>query len=219
MQLKNEGFLKNYGPKSRGKYFIDSNNNDFFISDVISKLAVMYNDAILCYNSALEYHNLSRYASTNVIYFSSKTSKDIEHIFPKEIKNIDLKQIDFGIVETKFENVRIKVTDIERTIIESIRFPKYALGWGNIFHAIKGVKKIEEEKLMEYLMRFQIPTLTSKVGLILEHFKDELNTQQHFFSRLSNYKNNTPFRLIRNSSGVLNKTWNIYVPVNFFDYA
>lgn len=217
IQLKNDGFLKNHKAKGRGSYFIDTNKNNLYITDITAKLAAISDDVILCYNSALEYHNLSRYASTNVIYISGKTSRDIDHIFPKKIKNIDLKQKDFGIIEA--DNDLIKVTDIERTIIDCIRLPKYALGWENIFHAIKNVKKIDEGKIMEYLICFSTPTLSSKVGLVLEHFKDELDIQQHFFSRLSLYRNNTPFRLIRNSPGSLNKTWNIYVPKNFFDYA
>ena len=217
-KLKNEGFIRNLGEKGRGKYIIGDNREDLYFSDVISKMASVYDDIILRYNSALEYHNLSRYVTTNRLYISGTTIQQIDDLFPKSIENTNLGKL-FGTIEVRIDNQSIKVTDLERTILDCIRFPKYALGWENIFFALKRVKDLDEEKILSYLIEYQLPSLSSKVGLLFEHYKKELNLPDSFLGRLSLYKSRTTFRLIRNTPGELNKTWNIYVPANFFNYG
>ena len=217
-KMKNEGFIRNLGDKGRGRFIVGNNREDVYFSDVISKIASVYDEIILRYNSALEYHNLSRYVTTNRLYISGTTVRQIDELFPRSIENTNLGK-DFGIIEVNIDNQRIKVTDIERTILDCIRFPKYALGWENIFFALKRIKNIDDKKILSYLIEFQIPSLSSKVGLLFEHYKQELNLPDNFLGRLSLYKSRTPFRLIRNVPGELNKTWNIYVPENFFNYG
>lgn len=69
LQLQERGFIYKYkGRKSRGKYVITSEGNSIYISNVISKISSLYNDIIICYSTALEYHNLSRYANSRIIY-------------------------------------------------------------------------------------------------------------------------------------------------------
>lgn len=218
LKLKKEGFIRNLGEKGRGKFIIGDNREDLYFSDVISKMASVYDEIILRYNSALEYHNLSRYVTTNRLYVSGTTIQQIDDLFPKSIENTSLGK-HFGIIEVHIDKQSIKVTDIERTILDCIRFPKYALGWENIFFALKRIKNIDEEKVLNYLIEYQLPSLSSKVGLLFENFKKELNLPDSFLGRLSLYKSRTSFRLIRNTPGELNKTWNIYVPANFFNYG
>lgn len=217
-QLQERGFISKYrGKKSRGMYVISSREDDIYIPDVIGKLFQVYDNITLCYNTALEYFDLSRYVSSRIVYISGNTSSDINSIFDKKIKEVELKNPEIGIIDINKDQARI--TDKERTIIDCIRFPKYALGWENVFHALNRVKELDEEKILYYLREFRAPTLTSKVGVILEHYSSELDISPRFLSNLSLYKSSNPFRLLRVIPGKLNKRWNIYIPENFFENA
>lgn len=215
LNLLSSGFLTKYGESSsRGMYVISSKRENIYIPDVLGKLFQIYNDIIICYNTALEYYDLSRYATSRIIYIEGKTRTEKNIIFSKQIKEVRLKNPEIGI--SFIEKGNIKITDKERTIIDCIRFPKYALGWENIFHAIKRLKSLDEEKLLEYIIKFKTPTLTSKIGVIFENYNSILELSPRFFSSLNLYKSNTPFRLIRGYPGILDKHWNIYIPKNFF---
>lgn len=220
LQLQERGFIYKYkGRKSRGKYVITSEGDSIYISNVISKISSLYNDIIICYSTALEYHNLSRYANSRIIYISGNTSSEINEIFDKKIKQVRLKNRDLGIENIKENQLKIKITDIERTLIDCVRHPKYAIGWENVLHAVERLDSINEERILEYLREFRLPTLVSKVGVILEYYSEKLRITSRFLSRLALYKSVSPFRLIRNTPGKLNKNWNIYIPDDFFEHG
>ncbi|MBT3424831.1 MAG: hypothetical protein HN691_11005 [Bacteroidetes bacterium] len=216
-ELLKAGFIEKYGSlDSRGKYVIASKKEDIYIPNVISKLADMYDDVIICYNTALEYYNLSRYATSRVIYADGEVKSPMNEIFDKKIQKVKLKDSKIGIDFIRDKNFRI--TDKERTIIDCIRFSKYALGWENVFHAIRRLKNFDENKIIEYLRNFKSSTLTSKIGAIFENYNKYLDLSPRFYSQLQLTKSKTPFRIEREYPGKLNKNWNIYIPENFFDY-
>lgn len=219
LNLQNAGYIKKYGGKNtRGKYTTATADKDIFISDIIGKIATLYKDVVFCYSTALEYYNLSRYDNSKIIYIAGKNvPPELGTIANKKIKNITLPYPETGIAENVYNKIKIKITDFERTLIDCIRYPKYAIGWENIIHALKQIKEIDEEKILKYLLEFQNSSLISKVGLLFDNFAESIPVSKRMLNSMSLYKSQQPTRLIRNLQGKINKTWNIYVPDNFFN--
>ena len=115
--------------------------NKFQIASSINK------DSYLSHYSAFEVYGFTNQVY-NVVYVSSSIHfndfefEGIKYICVKTNKKFGVKEIEY--------NYKIKVTDIERTIIDSIHYIDKISSLEEIINNIKMVKKINEEKLLMY---------------------------------------------------------------------
>lgn len=168
-----------------GKYIIipqEMGDDVGYIGDwyIIAREFVKSPDYYISYYSAMDIHNMVIHPLTKVFITTPlqeyKKRKNVgnttfEFIYTN-IKNI------WGIKDiwvTKSE--KVKVSDIERTIIDCLYRPKYC---GGILEIIKGLwiqrEKIDFEKLLNYVIKFNKIVVIKRLGYILEilNLKDEL---------------------------------------------
>ncbi|MCO5216061.1 MAG: hypothetical protein M9950_07890 [Thermomicrobiales bacterium] len=75
----------------------------------------------------------------------------------------------FGIIEGRDGSVPIRVSDQERTLIESLQWPEYSGGIANVIRAWAIAEDfIDINKIVEYTERFDIKVLTQRVGFVAE---------------------------------------------------
>jgi len=218
--LQNQGFVEKLsGSKSRGKYIVDSGGENVrFITDPVQAIASLFgNTVIFCYTTALEIHGLSRYGMSFVVYIHGGTSKGLPSLDEVNIKRVKLRSPGTGMMLFKRAGQNIQLTDVERTIIDCVHRPKYAVGWENLFYALKKVEQVNGERVLEYLKKFRIPSLYARMGVILENFREKWKIEKTLLNNLRMYCPLTPVRFFRNEPGRLNKQWNIYVPEGLFE--
>jgi len=119
-----------------------------------------------------------------------------------------------GIISSSRKNIRINYTDLERTLIDCVQRTKYAGGWENIIYAINRIQKIDEEKIINYLKHFKLPSLNAKIGFLLEANKDRWNISRSGLVMLKQISLSNPINFFRKEPGKLNKEWNLYIPDN-----
>lgn len=170
------------------------------------------NDAFIVYHSALEYYGLATQVFNNVIvgcenkvsgfYFDGVSYEP--HIVKERI------QIEFN----QLSNVR--VSSLERTIIDCINNIDLAGGIEEVLGALEQVSYLDENKLIEVLNVYNKVLLFQKVGYILEQYNDTLMLSNSFFEYCeSKLTNQVKYFLSDNYKNIAyDSKWKLMAPTN-----
>jgi predicted transcriptional regulator of viral defense system len=172
-------------------------------------------DAYLSHHSALEYHGLVNQVFHEV-HVSSK-SRFNHFVF----QGIDYKyvspKINEGVISGN-NTGNIRLTDIERTLIDRIYQMNRITGYEELCHAIEVMHDLDEKKLLFYLSAYGIQSLYQKSGYILEKYQDRFGLSDGFFEICkSNVKNGVVYLIDRAHAGSkFNRTWQIMEPITSY---
>ncbi|MGV8171693.1 MAG: type IV toxin-antitoxin system AbiEi family antitoxin domain-containing protein [Candidatus Woesearchaeota archaeon] len=200
-----------------GIYYINPLDDQEFYPDTTHIATKLRPDAIITSSTALKAHKLTD-NTDNTIYITSKHPSKIR--IGKYTYRI-LKGYNFGIDNTKYQTpygpIEIKITDIERTIIDCIK-TRSIKGEELIKILIEKKPEINMKKMLNYLEKYNMPILYSKTGLILETCKTQIKLSEadieKIHSKLTkkiNYYKELGIRLVR-PRYQYNKEWNIMIP-------
>jgi len=129
------------------------------------------------YHSALEYWGLATQVF-NTVYFSSD----------KRVSNYGYSGIDYVGVNSPFEegilekqnNSIIRVTDLERTLIDCIDKIDLAGGFEEIVEGISYLRHVKEDKLLNYLRIYNKNFLYQKTGYFFSSYTENLLSKEFF---------------------------------------
>lgn len=169
-------------------------------------------DAFICFHSALEYYGFSNQVFNTItvgtkVRFNNFTFDDIDYI-RKPCKHI------IGIDNVIREGVR--VTSLERTIIDCIDDINAAGGIEEVLNALDQIRILNEERLLEILKTYDSVILYQKVGYILEYFKDDLMLTDMIFDECKKHLTNQVKYFLRDEYKDIayNSTWKLMAPKN-----
>lgn len=151
---------------------------------------------------------------TTSLYLQNEFSQVIDKIFvltPKQKKKINLFQTEisfikmksslmFGYKKIKKEDSYIFISDLEKTIIDSLLYPKYI----RINNALELIKKSNKEKLIEYANLTKKEVIIRKIGFLLD-----MEKIPHRLKRRTKtiYKFNPQIK----EKGKFNNKWFLYI--------
>lgn len=154
--LKKKGAIK-----SQRKGFIAlKETNEFIIAAAIN------NPSYISLWSALNYYGFSDQLPKKIFVITAKKSEEINSF--KYVK-ISKKRF-FGYVKSG----ELTISDPEKTIIDSLLFPKYSGGIKEIMLSIKNnINKINIKKLIGYAFKVESKAVLRRLGFILDniHYK------------------------------------------------
>ena len=204
------------------KGYIDCVRRNLFVAisletkqPVVNRYVIASNiatDAYITHHSAFEY-----YGYANQVYYEVYTAAKTR-FRGFEYDGITYRRVAPNInsgVDTKRDGTR--VTDIERTVIDSINDFEKIGGLEELLHCLSLVPSLNEEKLFNYLDEYDKRLLYQRTGYILEHFKDELKLSEGFFTTC---KSTIPkskqyfYKGLQHESHHLAKGWRLFVPEN-----
>lgn len=175
----------------------------------------IFDTSYLAYHSALEYHGLANKEFDKVLVVNPKRFSPFIHddiTFEHTISYINI-----GVDTIELPHI-IRVTDLERTIIDCIDQTEKAGGLEQLAIALFHVQKLDVDKLLKYLRAYNIMALWQKTAYLLENFNSTLNIGKDFFDEC---KKNVSKRIIyffndgTFGKAFLNKTWNVIAPRDF----
>jgi predicted transcriptional regulator of viral defense system len=103
---------------------------------------------------------------------------------------------------------KVQCSDIEKTIIDCLYKPQYGSGITEIVKAIYKVKdKIDQEKMLKYLERFDSQVVLKRLGFILFHMDIFLLLRRYIESNIS--KAYAPLDPSMPSEGKYHSKWSI----------
>ncbi len=183
--------------------------NKFVIASNISETAVV------SHHSAFEYYGYANQVSYNI---SVTSESRFEPFIFNDFRYTRFKpNIAAGIVRIPGG---IRITDIERTVLDSINDFENDMGFEELIQCISNIPFLKEEKLIRYLEEYGKCFMYQKAGFIFEHFKEEFLFSDDFIKLCKQKSGSSSRYLIKNISK--NKMdfsgyWHLTVPHNVWN--
>ncbi len=182
--------------------------------------AKMTDDSVLAYHTALEFHGKAYSVYQHFYYLTGHSPRPLTFrsfsfrsvLFPRKLR-VKNRQ-DFGVIEADRLGLDVRVTDLERTLVDVLDRPDLAGSWEEIWRSLESVEFFDLDKVVEYVLLLENATTAAKVGFYLEQHGETLMVQDVHLKALQKLRPLQPhyFDRARRKEGRLVKQWNIVVP-------
>lgn len=177
--------------------------------EIASKIT---DDSFVCYHSALEFYGVANQVFNIVMVGSSKrfnmfSFNDMEYIR----KPIKINEQIMNIVTAS-----VRITSLERTIVDCILDIDAGGGIDEILNALEQIRVLDENKLEQVLNAYDSVLLYQKVGFILEQYKDKLMLSNAFFDMCKSHLTNQIKYFLQDEYNDIeyNSRWQLMAPKN-----
>jgi len=200
-------------------------DNEAFIVDPFLLASKMTPDAVLSHHTALEFFGHA-YSVRNIFtYFASRpvetwvfqghTFKGTR--FSKSLLSKGKELFEIRIEER--EGMDLRVTSLERTLVDTLDRPELSGSWEEIWRSLESVEFFDLDKVIEYIQLLKNSTTAAKVGFFLEQHREELMVEDHYLKELKDLCPRNPHYLsrTRRESGRIITDWNLVVPEEVLD--
>lgn len=165
------------------------------------------------WHTALEFHGVAHQPFYNSYVGSNSRFNDFT------FDNIDYRYCaspldtseDCGIISPQW-NPYVRVTDLERTLVDCCDKIGRAGGLEELLHCMEGITLLSEKKLAKYLEKYNKTFLYQKIGFILELSKAYHNVSPEFMEMCRTKGAVHTMRLNDIGSLVYVNRWKLYVP-------
>lgn len=172
--------------------------------------------AYLSHHSAFEYYGLANQVYYEVYVSSENKFNTFE--YDKVTYKFVASRMQEGIIEAK-NTTGVRVTDLERTVIESIRDHNKIGGFEELLNCLEGIHYLDEGKLLKYLEIYNTQGLYQRVGYLLQHYQKEIQLSNYFID-FCKEKIGKSRRYLLNEyteSSSYNGEWELMVPQGLFE--
>ena len=224
--IKDENAAKEILRRYKKQGYISQVRRDLYVvndlankASLVSKFEIASNitpSSCIAYHAALEYHGIAH----QIFYQICVSSKEKFNNFDYEGINYVFCQSvsDMGIVNP-FTDSLIRVTDLERTIIDCINRIDLCGGLEELVQCFAIITYLNENKLTEYLQHFDKQVLYQKTGFILSYFKKEMRLSDDFFALCKSKTGRSTRYLTDNlESNTFFKEWKLCAPENILSF-
>jgi len=184
---------------------------------VAAKLA---EDAVLAYHTALQFHGRAYSVQQQFLYLTEQASRPLRfrsHSFravppPKALKT--RKQKSVGVVIADRSGLNVRITSLERTLVDVLDRPDLGGGWEEIWRSLESIEFFDLDQVVKYALLLGNATTVAKVGLYLEQHRETLMVTDSHLRRLRAHRPATAHYLDRGrrESGRFVPSWNLVVP-------
>lgn len=169
-------------------------------------------DGVICYHSALEYHQLQTQVFTYVQIGSKARFRDFA------FKNQEYKRVPLvngpGIYTVKQEGVTIMITALERTLVDCIDRPDLCAGYEEIGKAFEMLRPgdLDYSLLTKCLEHHNKKTLWKKCGYIFDRYDIETGCPKSFLDLCRERAGNVYITMGSPLYVRYNAKWNLMAP-------
>jgi predicted transcriptional regulator of viral defense system len=172
--------------------------------------------AYISHHTAFEYYGLANQVYYEVYVSSDTRFRDFE--FEGVSYKCIASKMNDGVIDPK-NSEGIRVTDLERTVVDSIKDFEKIGGFEELLNCISAIHFLNEEKLRAYLDFYDIQVLYQKTGFLLEQYTHEMQLSHAFISYCKSKIGKSTRYLINEemNDGTYNGEWKLVVPGGLFD--
>jgi predicted transcriptional regulator of viral defense system len=183
---------------------------------VTSRLA---DDAVVAYHAALQFFGKSYSVWRRFDYLTDERRRPFafrgdEYLpvqTPAPLRGLPDKG--GGVEETTYAGGRLRVTSLERSMVDVLHSPRRCGGWEEVWRSLEMVEFVDVEAVVEYALRLGSSVTVARVGYFLEQHLDELLIDVDQLSELRRLAPRQPRYLdSTRTSGRLVHGWNLVVP-------
>lgn len=177
-------------------------------------------DAVLSHHTALQFFGRAYSVWQEFTYQSERPLREMTFreqtfrrtSFPKTLARYDKKY--FGAPAVPYSGMLLKVTSLERTLVDVLYRPRLSGGWEEVWRSLESVEFFDLDVVVEYCLLLANASTTSRVGFYLEQHREELMVEEHHLKELRAHRSRQPHYLDRSrrETGRLFRDWNLVVP-------
>lgn len=171
--------------------------------------------AYVSYHSALEYHGLANQVFHTITVSSPSRFSEFE--FNGQSYEFRVSLFEDGVLNIE-GNSTIRVTDLERTVVDCINRIDDAGGAEELVQAVSLVTYLDENKILYYLKKYDKKFLYQKTGFLLAKIHGDIMSQEFYdyCKKISNLHKNY---LVdeRNDNAKLDGEWQIIADTGLFN--
>lgn len=177
-------------------------------------------DAILAFHTALEFHGHAHSPTHEFFYLTNLGARLLEFrgqqfkaVHPPAALRRKRAEL-VGVLTAERMGIGVRVTSLERTMVDVLDRPHLGGGWEEIWRSLEGVEFFDLQEVAEYALLLGNATTIAKVGFFLEQHKDALMVEERHLDRLRKHGPRVPHHFSRRNrrSGKLVAGWNLIVP-------
>lgn len=177
-------------------------------------------DSIIAYHTALELHGIAYTTFNEFTFLANRQVSPFDYegqrfravIQPKALRNND--HTDYGVYVMQRGGLSIKLTCLERTIVDVLDRPDLGGGWEEIWRSLDNVTQLDAARLIEYALLLNNATTIAKVGYFLEQRPSHFNLEKTPFDKLLTHIPKQPHYMSRESGeGKYIEKWQLIVPL------
>lgn len=182
--------------------------------------AKLTRDAVLSYHTALDFHGHAYSVQEHFIYTASRPLSPVTFRtyifrgarFPESLRRVNREN--FGVIRMDRSGMEVKVTSLERTMVDVLNRPELSGDWEEIWRSLESVEFFNLDKVVEYALLLGNATTAAKVGFFLEQHREPLMVEEKHLKPLHDLRPRQPHYLERGKrkSGRLLSEWNLVIP-------
>ncbi|MDO4165673.1 MAG: hypothetical protein Q4D56_15015 [Bacteroides sp.] len=196
----------------RNLYAVIDPATDAPIADKYELASSITETSYVGWHTALEFHGVAHQPFYNAFVGNGK-----------RFNNFHFEDVAYEYCSSPFEaseengiispagNPFVRVTNLERTIVDCCDRMDRAGGPEELLHCIESINLINEDKLTKYLALYNKTFLYQKVGFIMEH-SQEYNHVSGVFIEACRNKGAIHTKRLTNTSNKYVSRWKLYVP-------
>lgn len=184
---------------------------------ICSKMA---SDAVLAYHTAMQFHGKVYTVRNDYVCCSRSRVHSFDYegqtfkavLFPRSL--LIKGQEAFAVEVTESQGEPLRVTSLERTMVDMLQRPELSGGWEEVWRSLEMVEYYHLDKIVEYVDLLDNATTAAKVGLFLDQHREQLMVDPSHLERLKARCPKSPHYLERSHKGnsKLFPDWNLVVP-------
>jgi predicted transcriptional regulator of viral defense system len=177
-------------------------------------------DAAIAYHTALQFHGKAHSISRRFTYLTVRRNKPFRFrgaeyvpvLVPAVLRV--LKDWGGGIAEESHAGLTIRVTTLERTLVDVLDNLRYGGGWEETFRSLESVGFFDLDAVIEYVLKMRKAVTVARVGFFLELYREQLMVEDQHLEALQKHAPSCPMYLDRRKRepGKLQARWNLIVP-------
>ena len=182
-------------------------------------------DAVLSHHTALEFHGRAYSVWGHRIYsgtrppgpltFRSQVYRGAR--FPAALRRAGAAHA--GVQLAERAGVSVRVTSLERTLVDAVDRPDLAGGWEEVWRSLASIEFLDVDRVVAYALQLDNATTIARVGFVVSQHRDTWMITDRQLRPLRDRRPKHPHYLDRSrrESGRLVKDWNLVVPPDVLD--
>ena len=190
------------------------------VADPYLICAKMATDAVLAYHTAMQFHGKVYTLRNDYVCYSRSRAHSFEYegqtfkavLFPRSL--LVSGHESFAVEETESQGETLRVTSLERTMVDMLQRPDISGGWEEVWRSLEMVEYYHLDKIVEYVELLDNATTAAKVGFFLDQHREQLMVDPSHMERLKARCPKSPHYLERSQKGSSKffSDWNLVVP-------
>lgn len=177
------------------------------------------NDAVIAYHAALQFHGKSysiwqrfhSLTSGRGKLFIYRGAQFVPVQAPASLRRLE----DFGggIIESRHAGSSVRVTSLERTLVDVLDDPAKCGGWEEVWRSLDSIEFFDLNGVIEYVRKLDKAFTAAKVGYYIAENRERLFAEEKHLDQFAELIPSQPAYLdAKLGPGKLVKRWNLIVP-------